>query len=127
MKNFKFKIHEIVIYKFTNQRKTNKGKKLKADVFKALLILTRQFKGHIWQIFVKKIYSFHFTTKVIKQKMSADTILIKYIYFIFAIFKIGKISTIFNNLLFYDVNLTATVAKFPTFKKKSFFLEKKVP
>ena len=77
MKNFKFKIHEIVIYKFTNQRKTNKGKKLKADVFKALLILTRQFKGHIWQIFVKKIYSFHFTTKVIKQKMSADTILIK--------------------------------------------------
>ena len=97
---------------------------MKSDVFKALLILT--FLGtfwHIWWIFrKKKNYSFHFTTKIIKQKMSADTILIKYFLFIFAIFsKMVKSEPYLAILLFYDVNLTATVAKFPTFFSIFFF------
>ena len=48
--------------------------------------------------------------------MSADTILIKYIFLIFPIFsKLVKSEPYLAILLFYDVNLTATVGKCPIF------------
>ena len=82
---------------------------------KVLFLVVRSLRGGGG--FVKEIYSFHFTTKVSKQKMSAGTIHIDKIIFSFFcnIFKIGKIRAIFDFFIFYDVNLTATVAKFPTF------------
>ena len=68
---------------------------------------TKSFFTNLIQI-GKKNYSFHFTTKVIKQKMSTGTVLMK--YFFFAIFsKLLKLEPYLEILLFYDVNLTATV------------------
>ena len=71
-----------------------------------------------------KIYSFQFTTKVMGQKTYTDTIWIK-LFFMFAIFsKLVKSEPFLAILLFYDANLTVIVAKLPTFKKKTFFLQK---
>ena len=55
-----------------------------------------------------------------KQNMSADTILTKY-FFHFAIFsKLVKSELYLAILLFYDVNITATITKFPTIFSKYF-------
>ena len=61
--------------------------------------------------------------------MSADTILIKYFFlFIFAIFsKLVKSEPYLAILLFYNVNLTTTVAKFPTFFSNFLFYKNCFP
>ena len=50
--------------------------------------------------------------------MSADTILI---FFFAIVLQLAKSEPYSAILLVYAVNLTATVAKFPTFKKISFY------
>ena len=94
----------------------SKKKKLKSDVFKGTFIFDAVVIGtfwHIWRIFrKKKIYSFHFRnsykTKTVRQYYIDN-------FFFFSFLQYFQNCKYLAILLFYDVNLTAAVAKFPTF------------
>ena len=100
-------ISNFIKWVILNNRKTNLGKKLKSDVFKAFLVMTRQFQGHFGifcEFFVtKKNLQFPFYNKSYKTKNVHRYSIDKIFFLNFCnIFKICKIRAIFAN---FDVLL----------------------